>query len=273
MKKSEIRVMQQELKSHGLYRLTIDGLRGPGTDAAVAKLLAQRTADLPGDWGSWSGKRKAVACLQLICRDHAIDSGEIDGWYGPQTADAAEQLLALKSTGSVPRPFGDIIPLVENPHDFPPEREAALNAYYGKSCKVTLVRVPCPWTLRLDWNLAATTSSITIHTRLADSLANILAAALAHYGEDGIRAHGLDRYGGSYVCRKKRGGSSSWSTHAWGIAIDWFPSKNRLKWNSDRASLADPALDHWWELWEREGWVSLGRSENRDWMHVQAARR
>jgi hypothetical protein len=93
------------------------------------------------------------------------------------------------------------------------------------------------------------------------------------YGDEGIKKHGLDRYGGSFNCRKKRGSSTAWSTHGWGISIDWFPSKNKLKWDSDKASLAHPDLDPWWEAWEKEGWLSLGRSENRDWMHVQAAKR
>jgi len=27
-----------------------------------------------------------------------------------------------------------------------------------------------------------------------------------------------------------------------------------------------------WKAWEEEGWLSLGRSRNFDWMHVQACR-
>ena len=32
------------------------------------------------------------------------------------------------------------------------------------------------------------------------------------------------------------------------------------------------AIERWWALWEEEGFVSLGRAGDFDWMHVQAAR-
>ena len=214
-----------------------------------------------------------MALFQLLCRDRDIDPGTIDGLYGPQTEAASDQLNILTTTGSLPRGFGDIVPIRANPHDFPIERTDALNAHYGKPCTVRLVKVPCPWQLRLDWNLGTKTRTISIHEQLADSLATVLERAYDTYGHSEIQHLGLDRYGGSYNCRKKRGSLSAWSTHAWGISIDWFPSQNKLKWNSDRASLAHEDLDPWWEIWEQEGWVSLGRSEDRDWMHVQAAKR
>ena len=67
-------------------------------------------------------------------------------------------------------------------------------------------------------------------------------------------------------------GGTRWSTHAWGIAIDYDPDRNQLKWGRDRAAFARPEYDAWWRLWEEEGWVSLGRTRNYDWMHVQAAK-
>ena len=81
----------------------------------------------------------------------------------------------------------------------------------------------------------------------------------------------LDRWGGCLNVRKMRGGSS-WSMHAWGIAIDFDPDRNQLKWGRDRAVFARPDYDAWWRCWEDEGWTSLGRTKNYDWMHVQAAR-
>jgi hypothetical protein len=260
------------LSGDNLYAGEIDGKRGPKTNGAINAALTKRPGDLPEDWWDWPPKRKAVAFLQLLCEDKNIDPGPIDGFYGPRTENAAYHLRVLITTGERPRAFGDIIPIIANPHDFPLEREEKLNDYYGKPCKIPKVKVPCPWTLRLDWDLSTTTNTILIHEDLSDSLAGILEKAYDHYGLEGIKEHGLDRYGGSYNCRKKRG-SSAWSTHAWAISIDWYPSRNKLRWGCDKASLAHPDLDAWWEFWEREGWMSLGRSENRDWMHVQAAKR
>jgi len=60
--------------------------------------------------------------------------------------------------------------------------------------------------------------------------------------------------------------------HSWGIAVDYDPVKNKLKWGRDKASLPKGEYDMWWKFWEEEGWVSLGRQRNFDWMHVQAAK-
>lgn len=270
MQRSDIRLLQGQLQKAGLYTGDIDGLVGSGTEAAVHKALLKRTDKLPPDWSGWEGKRKMVALVQLACHERGIDAGKVDGWYGPTTEFAADQLRVLIQRGELPRPFVDLRPIVANPHNFPNQRD--MEGFYGRVCEVQTVAVTCPWTLTLDWEPFSTTNRISIHTKLADSLATVLEKTLDHYGLDGIKHLGLDRYGGSYNCRRMRGGSS-WSTHAWGVAIDWYPSRNKLPWRSDRASLAHPDLDAWWELWESEGWLSLGRTEDRDWMHVQAARR
>jgi hypothetical protein len=274
MKKSEIALIQSALKEKGIYLGKIDGIRGEKTNGAIHTFLLGMSSKIEDEeWIKWSAKRKAVASLQLLCLEKNIETGKIDGLYGPQTEAASELLTQLNTSAGIQRGFGDIIPIRENPHDFPIENKQSLVEYYGPPCEIQLVRVRCPWQLRLDWSLSETTRNISIHEQLSDSLSLILDKVYAHYGEEGIKKHGLYRYGGSYNCRQKRGSTSSWSTHAWGVSIDWYPSKNKLKWRSDRASLARPELDYWWETWEREGWLSLGRSEDRDWMHVQAARR
>jgi len=273
MKISEIKLIQEYLVNSNFYTHEINGKLNSDTDIAINAALSSVSSDLPDGWGSWPHRRKAVAYLQWVCLDNDIDAGNIDGLYGPQTEAASQALAILHSTGSIPRSFVDIVPVRENPYQFPVEQTDALTDFYGEPCSSRLVKVPCPWTLRLDWDLRTTTGAISIHEKLSDSLAGILKSAYEIYGNDGIKKYKLDRYGGSYNCRKKRGSATSWSTHAWGIAIDWYPSGNKLKWRSDRAALAHPDLDDWWELWEKEGWVSLGRSEDRDWMHVQAAKR
>ncbi len=56
------------------------------------------------------------------------------------------------------------------------------------------------------------------------------------------------------------------------VAVDYFPAENKLFSGWDQAVFAQPQYDKWWEFWEREGWISLGRTQNFDWMHIQAAR-
>ena len=102
-------------------------------------------------------------------------------------------------------------------------------------------------------------------------VAEVLEKVHAHYGEAEIRRLRLDVFSGDYNPRRKRGGSS-WSMHAYGIAYDFDDINNQLSWRADRASFARPEYEDWWRIWEEEGWVSLGRSRDFDWMHIQAAR-
>jgi hypothetical protein len=60
--------------------------------------------------------------------------------------------------------------------------------------------------------------------------------------------------------------------HSWGIAFDFDPDRNQLKWDHTRASFARPEYEKWFYLWEEEGAVSLGRARDYDWMHIQFAR-
>jgi hypothetical protein len=80
----------------------------------------------------------------------------------------------------------------------------------------------------------------------------------------------LDLFGGCVNVRRMRGGSA-WSIHSWGAAIDVDPDNNQLKWGKDKAEFAKKEYNAFWDIVEDEGWVSLGRVKNYDWMHYQAA--
>lgn len=68
-------------------------------------------------------------------------------------------------------------------------------------------------------------------------------------------------------------GGGKWSMHAWGIAIDYDPERNQLTWGRERAAFSRPEYAACGGVSGRKReWVSLGRSKNYDWMHVQAAR-
>ncbi len=277
LNKTTVEALQGRLKELGHYSGPIDGLRGPGTDGAAAAHLASRPDDLPEGFTDWSARRKIVAFLQLWCHDVKIDAGKIDGFWGPQTDWATDALLETLETGDAPDAWRDEVSVPANPRGWP--KEAGIRDYYGPPGRVDnaptppppLVKVTCPWKLRIAWDLRHHRTFFRVHEKVADSLGEVLEKVHAHYGEAEIERLGLDLFGGDYNARLKRGGSSM-STHSWGIAIDFDPGNNRLKWGRERARFAHADYSDWWGFWEAEGWVSLGRSRNFDWMHVQAAR-
>lgn len=271
---SAVRILQEYLKKKGLYAGKIDGDRGPKTHAAAAALLDARKGELAGDPAGWSDKRKAVAAYQLHITEEGIDVGAIDGLWGTRT-DAGHEALEEKREFGQPLLWRDETPGTANPHGWPADGagQSALIAFYGQpgNAQCTAGKVTCPWPLKLDWDRSVVVTRISCHEKVAASLQRVLEAVAAKYAGDEIEALGLDIYGGCFNKRKKRGGST-WSTHAWGVALDFDPSRNRLKWGRDRARFARPEYDAWWDCWEAEGWLSLGRARNFDWMHVQAVK-
>ncbi len=113
--------------------------------------------------------------------------------------------------------------------------------------------------------------SIRVHRLIADHVQEALREVQAHYGQEEIHRLGLDIYGGSYNYRSSTGGSAL-SMHAWGIALDFSPEANSYSTRSPQATLSHTACERWWQIWEAHGAVSLGRSRNCDWMHLQFAK-
>lgn len=272
MNSRAIRTLQRVLAAGGSYSGPINGMRDPATVAAVDLVVLPRAGELTQDPGPWTAARRAVACLQLACRDRGIPAGPADGLWGQQTDTGHEELVVFLETGARPQPWRDREPSAGNPNAWPSQAEADLRAFYGPPLtKDQLVPVPCPWRLAIAWDQRQSTRTISCHPKVAASLQRVLGRIHAHYGETRLQELRLHLYGGCHNDRAMRGGTRR-STHAWGIALDWDPDHNRLDWGRDRAALAGPAYEPWWRVWEDEGWVSLGRHRNFDWMHVQAAR-
>lgn len=143
-------------------------------------------------------------------------------------------------------------------------------AFYG-SVGMRQTRLKLPFPMRLAWDKGVVVSSISVHEKVHDSAARVFARVADAYDEVARKKLGIDLFGGSLNVRKMRGGSS-YSIHSWGAAIDFDPERNQLKWGRDKARLAKPDAELFWKLWEEEGWTSLGRARNFDWMHAQAAR-
>jgi len=271
-----VRIAQRHLQAGGFDPGPVDGRLGPRTEAALDGALAARRGELSpphadGILGR-SRPRKLTAYVQLLAREAGVDSGRVDGFWGPQTDHAFGALEYFETFGELPHPWRDFDGPRANPNGWPLESEEELRVFYGVPGRPPLVVVQSPYALRLDWDLRTTVWRVSCHERVAESLLRVLSGVHDHYGPEAIRELHLDRYGGCFAPRRKRGGTS-WSTHAWAIALDFDPGRNRLQWGRDRAAFARPEYRRWWELWEEEGWVSLGRVANFDWMHVQAARR
>jgi len=105
----EIAALQVGLREHGLYRGTVDGVLGPGTETAVRRF--QRRAGLPVDGVAGRRTRRAlgkygkraplggralllgnrgwdVAALQFALAWHGFPSGTVDGTFGSHTYEA-----------------------------------------------------------------------------------------------------------------------------------------------------------------------------------------
>ena len=95
--------------------------------------------------------------------------------------------------------------------------------------------------MRLAWDKSQSVSHIGCHAKVAPSVGRVFQKVHAHYGDAELKRLRLDLFGGCFANRKKRGGST-WSTHAWAVALDFDPERNQLKWGRDRASLDHPRL-------------------------------
>lgn len=238
--------------------LHVDGVAGPKTWEVVKRVLD--ALDLPSDyWQNWSLQRIAIAVEQALLKRGQLYPGVIDGFYGPNTAYAVERWQdALRNVG-----------MITTPIDSPWPAEKAVEQFYGPP-GTNHAKLTSPYPLRLAWDTSTRIRSFTINEKCRDSAELVLNKVLAHYGIDRVRALGLDLYAGCFNDRPKRGGVSK-SMHAYACAIDFDSANNQLRWGRDKARFAKPEYDAWWSFWEAEGWVSLGRERNYDWMHVQAA--
>lgn len=229
-----IRDAQERLVELGLYGTIPDGVDGPKT-------------------------RDAVRAFQRI---HGL---KVDGIVGPKTA--AEMWPKDAPERKAPH-VGEIVANGRWP------RQVDVPDFFGKVGD-NQAPLELPFPMWLAWDKRVKVHKITLHRLVHDSAARAFASIAATYSAPERNALGIDLFGGSLNVRKMRGGSN-WSMHSWGIAIDFDPARNGL--NSKRepganhARLSDPDAGPFWQAWEKEGWLSLGRARNFDWMHVQAAR-
>lgn len=259
---NKIAYVQQVLKENNRYKGLVDGIMGPQTRTAMLSIIG-----LPK---SWNDDKKITASIQLIAKGEEISAGVIDGLWGPNTQKSYDTLIAREEK-VVSEEKWRANELLTPKNEWPWEREEDLLAFYGEVGK-NQTKIKLPYPHRLSWDLDTIVHSYSCHEKVHDSLLRVLTNVYEHYGEEQIKALRLDIWGGCLNVRQIRGGTRH-STHSWGIAVDYDPANNQLKWGRDKASFAKPAYDAWWRFWAEEGWLSLGQLKNYDWMHIQAARR
>lgn len=259
----ELELIRYLLERSGLTpeSLGLDTLDADYIEAAVSALLVRKKVRYDD---TWSDGRMLLAAQQLLFRDAGADPGAIDGLLGPDTLHALERWQNIARDRVVPKA---VVKKMGKPTVWPREKDA--ERFYGRpGIGHTMLELPYP--MKLAWDTTKTISRMNIHSKCAESAGRVLTRVKEHYGMKEIARLGLDLFGGCYNDRPKRGGTTK-SMHAYACAIDFDPTRNQLRWGRDRARLALPSCTVWWEIWEDEGWVSLGRERNYDWMHVQAA--
>lgn len=221
--------------------------------------------------------------IQTRLKELGLYEGPIDGWDGKLTragVKAFQRIHGLAADGIIGRAtMGEMFPepIPERDQDIPTPhgsqnwpRQKDVEKFYGAPGSNQTV-IDLPYKMRLAWDTRKVIESFSIHQKVHDSALRCFERIADAYDADMRRQIGIDLFGGCLNVRKMRGGSN-WSMHAFGAAIDFDPVRNQLKWGKDKARLALPDCEKFWRIWDDEGWVSLGRAANRDFMHVQAVR-
>lgn len=261
----EVQELQRRLKEWGFYSGEPDGIVGPLTMQAIGAFLNNGRV-LKTE--TWSQERLINAAKQLVCRHLNIEVGSIDGWVGPQTRFAfsvyAERFLGIPMEFKRPQAGENPVSSTVWP------RQNEVGSFFG-AMGTNQVELHLPFPMHCSWNRRQVISSFDVHEKVHDSALRCFERIARTYSAEQRERLGLNIYGGCLNVRKMRGGNT-WSMHSWGIAIDFDPDRNQLNWNRTQARLARAECEEFWKIWEEEGWVSLGRAADFDWMHVQAAR-
>ena len=142
---------------------------------------------------------------------------------------------------------------------------------YGKPCDaLTQIVLPLPYPMRLAWDKTKKVNRIIVHKLVAKNFENVFKELLAHYGLEKIQELGIDLFGGTFNCRKMRGGSSM-SRHAWSIAIDLHPEANGLKTPYKDSLFSKPEYKELHSIFEKHGFLNLGKVKGYDTMHWEIA--
>lgn len=256
----DVRTLQEWLQAGGHYAGAIDGSFGPKSVAGAMKALDAMGVN---GTGQWSADRIRIACAQAMLACLNFYSAPIDGYLGPDTELGIEKFQTYQRQIDAPSAV-----IAHQPTVFPRQRDCL--AFYGAP-GTGHVSITLPYAMKLAWDPTKKITSININAKCAESAKRALTKILNHYGTAKLSELGLDLYGGCYANRAMRGGTAL-SMHAYAAALDINPAANQLRWDHRTAAMAKPECAYFLDAFEAEGWISLGRERDFDWMHVQGAR-
>lgn len=267
------KTIQRLLAAAKYYDGAIDGIFGPKSLGGINNILARRGGEATTNPARWSGDRRAIGAAQLILKYAGHSPGAIDGYWGNATEGAYLEWEHFVTYGK--KLVLDVTPTGAQKKASPFPTQAQCTAFYGApgvggAAERQLIMVDLPYAMRIDWNLGQKSVRVRLHQKCADSALKAMREILGHYGEDRLRKLGLDRNAGTYEPRRMRGGAN-WSMHAYGCAWDFYAAPNGLTTRCPQALFCGEEYKAFFDIWEANGWTSLGRAIGRDWMHVQAA--
>ena len=252
-----IKKIQQVLK------VKADGIIGPKTLGAIADAVGVSIS---------SYKATTIKNIQKKVGSTA------DGIIGKNTLNAILNSLGGKSftknevSSLVKKYIEKPISFTKIDYKANPVKQSVVRSgksVFGKAGdESVLVNVPVPENYPLKYD-GRRVKTIRVHRLVADRLEAALKDIINHYGEDIEEvAPGACVYDGSYYFRTSRG-SSSTSIHSWGLALDFDAANNAMKTKWKDARLSQDIYKPFFDILEHHGFLSLGRRQGTDVMHVQ----
>lgn len=182
---------------------------------------------------------------------------EVDGIWGSQSNAACVKHmkgLMAQSGRTWPKPKTQAFTDFWGPH-------GVEGGYTPPQKKITL-----PFPLYLYGDKSKLVKTLSPHVKAADAFLEAFENLVIQYPTQELREKaGVTVYDGLYNPRLMRGSSSTWSMHAWSLAIDLNASKNTLKMHWPKQAVMPFEV---YECFARAGLSSLGWSDNRDAMHA-----
>jgi hypothetical protein len=150
--------------------------------------------------------------------------------------------------------------------------DAQIIAKYGQPGDASnFVLIDLPYPMRIAWDTKVTVKRMQCHKKAAVHFSDVFKDLLAHYGLPKLQELGIDLFGGCVNVRLQRGSKTKWSRHAWGIAIDLDPARNKLKESKKTARFARPEYKPMIDIFYKHGFIGYGPEKDYDWMHWELA--